>query len=86
MKQAISQRIVLAIIRRENKICQAAIRYLRDKCTVFEKKYQLSSDIFYSLFQSGEMGDEQDFFEWKALIDGISEWKQSEQELERMTA
>jgi hypothetical protein len=53
---------------------------------VFEKKYQLSSDIFYSLFQSGEMGDEQDFFEWKALIEGISEWKQSEQELERMTA
>ena len=86
MKQAISQRIFLAIIRRENKICQAAIRYLRNKCTVFENRYKLSSDIFYSLFQDGKMGDEQDFFEWKALIDGISEWKKSEQELERMTA
>ncbi len=77
MKQVISQKIFLAIIRRENKICQAAIRYLRDKCTVFENRYKLSSDIFYSLFQEGKMGDEQDFFEWKALIDGISEWKKS---------
>ncbi|HAO20375.1 MAG TPA: hypothetical protein DCQ37_07780 [Desulfobacteraceae bacterium] len=80
-----SQRIFLTIIRRENKICEAAIRYLKEKCDVFEKKYLLPSDSFYSLFQKGEMGDEQDFFEWKALIDGISEWEQSRQALERLT-
>ncbi len=80
-----SQRIFLSIIRRENRICEAAIQHLKKKCDVFEKKYHLSSDNFYTLFQEGKMGDEQDFFEWKALIEGISEWEQSRQAIERLT-
>ena len=32
-----------------------------------EAQYQISSPEFYRLFQSGEMGDEADFFEWSAF-------------------
>ncbi|WP_207681901.1 hypothetical protein [Desulfonema magnum] len=72
------------IVGRENKICELAIRQLGDKCAVFEKRYDLSSDEFYDLWQRGKMEDETDFFEWKALIEGINEWKQTREELKKL--
>lgn len=63
------------LIERENKICELATEQLIDKCRLFEDKYKLSSDVFYNRFQDGKMGDNQDFFEWKALIEGIQEWQ-----------
>ncbi len=36
-------------IGRENKICELAICKLKNKCAVFEKRYNLSSDDFYDL-------------------------------------
>jgi hypothetical protein len=35
----------------------------------FESKYQLDSDEFYRRFESGELGDDMDFFEWVSLIE-----------------
>lgn len=74
------------IIGRENQICELAIGQLTEKCAVFEKKYHLSSDRFYDLWQQGKMADEVDFFEWKALIDGIREWEQTQEELKKLAA
>ena len=71
-------------IEREEKICDLAIQELEERCRVFEEKYKLSSDDFYNLFQAGKMGDEQDFFEWKALIEGIKEWQQTREGLKEL--
>ena len=30
------------------------------------------------------MGDEEDFFEWKALIEGIREWRQTKEHLKEL--
>lgn len=32
----------------------------------FEKKYGMKTDEFYEKFMTGELGDDMDFFEWKA--------------------
>ncbi len=32
----------------------------------FERKYGLNTDEFYSKFTEGTLGDDMDFFEWKA--------------------
>ena len=53
-------------------------------CEIFEEKYKLSSSGFYKFFEEGKMGDEQDFFEWKALIEGINEWQQTRKELKEL--
>lgn len=66
---------------RENRICDLAISHLKDKSGIFEKKYELSSDDFYRLFNEGKAGDDEDMFEWKALIEGISEWQQTKEYL-----
>lgn len=68
-------------IDRENKICEMAVRRLREKCEVFEAKHRMSSDDFLNRFQQGNIGDEEDFFEWKALMEGIREWQKTREEL-----
>jgi len=77
---------LLPIIGRESKICELAIRQLEDKLRVFEGKYSLPSDEFYKRFQEGDIGDDQDFFEWKALLEGIQEWQETKEELMRLAS
>lgn len=72
---------LVSTIEREEKICDLARQELKDRCRIFENKYTLSSDDFYKLFQEGKMGDEEDFFEWKALIEGIKEWARTKEDL-----
>ncbi len=35
-------------------------------CQKFERKYAMTSDEFLLKFESGELGDSQDFFDWFA--------------------
>lgn len=72
---------LVSTIEREEKICDLAQKELKNRCRIFENKYTLSSDDFYKLFQEGKMGDEEDFFEWKALIEGIKEWARTKEDL-----
>jgi hypothetical protein len=78
------KRHLITLIQRENKICDLAIQELTSRCKFFEEKYKLSSDDFYGLFQEGKMGDEQDLFEWKVLIDGVREWQQTKEGLKEL--
>ncbi len=75
---------LVSSIEREEKICDLADSELKNKCSFFEEKYNLSSDDFYNLFKEGKMGDEEDFFEWKALIEGIKEWRQTKERLKEL--
>ncbi|MGR3175942.1 MAG: hypothetical protein ACUZ8N_15300 [Candidatus Scalindua sp.] len=75
---------LVSSIEREEKICDLADHELKNKCKFFEEKYNLSSDNFHNLFQKGEIGDEEDFFEWKALIEGIKEWRKTKECLKEL--
>lgn len=35
----------------------------------FEQKYQMSCDIFYQLFQAGQLEDSMEFFEWNTYYE-----------------
>ena len=35
----------------------------------FEKKYQMSSELFYGQFSHGKLGDETDFIIWSGLVE-----------------
>ncbi len=43
-------------------------------CKDFEAKYQMSSDNFISEFESGQLDDRNDFFDWYAAKKGLDEW------------
>ncbi len=43
-------------------------------CQNFETKYGISSDIFMKKFDSGELDDRDDFFDWYAAKKGLDIW------------
>ncbi|MFQ6121431.1 MAG: hypothetical protein ACE5KE_16275 [Methanosarcinales archaeon] len=45
------------------------LQELTQELQKFEKKYNMNSREFIKKFESGELGDEEDFFEWFALYD-----------------
>ena len=42
-----------------------------ETCQQFERKYGMTSDEFLLKFESGELGDSQDFFDWFAAKRGL---------------
>ena len=47
----------------------------------YEKQYGMSSDKFYEQFESGELGDSQDFIVWSGIYEMQMDCKQKLQKL-----
>jgi hypothetical protein len=47
----------------------------------FETSYKMSSEQFYRKFEAGELGDEEDFFEWSSLFENVLLYKKRIEEL-----
>jgi hypothetical protein len=50
-------------LKREYLLYSNATAYYTKALREFEKKYQLATEIFVKRFESGEMGDEGDYFD-----------------------
>ena len=55
-------------IERELKIMKAKREGFEEEIQNFESKHRLSSKEFYEKFESGELGDDEDYFAWWAAI------------------
>ena len=75
---------LLKSLERESEICRIAIADLQERVQEFEKRYGMSSEDFYRRFTAGELGDDLDYFEWKALIEGLKGWEKTKQELKEL--
>ena len=69
--------MVTKAITRECQLSNVMVRKYQAKLDHFEDKYNLTSDDFFEKFNNGELGDNEDFFEWFAYINYYREWKQS---------
>lgn len=49
------------------------LQELTSKISIFEKNYNMPSELFLKKFDSGELGDAADFIEWFAYSDMKSE-------------
>lgn len=49
-------------------------------CQLFEQKYKMSSDEFLLKFESGELNDRQDFFDWFAAKRALDLQKANQEE------
>jgi len=47
----------------------------------FEKKYGMETEDFYKKFLTGSLGDDMDFFEWKASRDVVKELQEERKAL-----
>ncbi|MDO9099052.1 MAG: hypothetical protein Q7U60_13150, partial [Candidatus Methanoperedens sp.] len=42
-----------------------------ETCKIFEKKFRMNSGVFMKKFESGELDDRDDFFDWYAAKKGL---------------
>ncbi|NQE45713.1 hypothetical protein C5S31_06815 [ANME-1 cluster archaeon GoMg2] len=63
--------IVKESLLRELALSEAKMNLIREELEGFEKRYEMSSDEFVAKFGHGELGDEQDYFEWWGLVRGL---------------
>lgn len=45
---------------------------LRADLTAFEQRYGMDSDIFYSQYENGKLGDAVDFMEWSSTVEMLN--------------
>ena len=75
--------IVKESLRRELALSEAKVNLIREEIEGFEKRYEMSSEEFLDKFEQGELGDDQEYFEWWGLIRGL---KKIEEQIGRITA
>ncbi|MDQ3249680.1 MAG: hypothetical protein M3Q45_10810 [Chloroflexota bacterium] len=65
-------------------LTQHRVRLTRynQELTQFEQKFKIDSEMFYQRFQTGELGDSIDFFEWAGLYELRQDLMQKAAQLE----
>ncbi len=47
------------------------VHLLKKDLSQFEKKYGISSEKFFNRFEKGELGDDEDYFEWSGYLPNV---------------
>ena len=63
--------IVKQSLEHELVLLQSKQSYLKEEIRRLEEKYDMASKEFIEKFDSGEIGDDQDYFEWWGLLHGL---------------
>ncbi|MCQ1535872.1 hypothetical protein FTO70_09310 [Methanosarcina sp. KYL-1] len=66
--------VIRAALEQNERIAKYKIKKYSGICEDFEKKYGMGSDLFMEKFESGELGDDEDFFDWYAAKRGLDIW------------
>ena len=67
----LSKLIIIQIAKYQNNIKQ-----INSELIEFEKKFNMSTEECHKKFESGELGDNGDFFEWIGLYENVLLYKQ----------
>lgn len=68
--------IIHSAIEREITVGKYLLSNYSEKLKKFEKKYKMKTTAFIGSFEKGQLGDEQDFFEWLAIYKGKKYWEE----------
>ena len=64
-------------LKREYDLHSNAAAFYQKSLQEFEEKYQLNTQTFLKKFESGEMGDEADYFDWYAFAKLLTRWRKT---------
>jgi len=69
------RRVLDNTLRHEVDLANARRTYFERACRAFEQQYQMSSEEFMRLFESGALGDDAEYFDWYAAKRGLDLWE-----------
>lgn len=55
---------------------QQRFAYYENICLEFERQFGMTSDEFMQQFESGKLGDDQEYFDWYAAKRGLDIWRE----------
>lgn len=79
--QNIVRGVVIRTLRSKIEEINQKLNNLFENMRYFEKKYGMKTEEFYKQFVSGKLGDDMDFFEWKASAEIYNELKEEKKVL-----
>ena len=77
--------IILEAVQDHLNFSYARFLKFEDECKEFEEKYKMDSELFLSKFDSGELGDDLQWFDWYASIRGKKLWEKKHQILSEIS-
>lgn len=66
--------VIRGALEQNLRVAKYKIKKYLEICEGFEKKYEMNSELFMDKFDSGELGDNDDFFDWYAAKRGLDIW------------
>lgn len=75
--------VVRQSVSKEKRIVERKIERYRERVNEFEEEFDMDSEEFLEMFESGELGDDQEWFEWKANYQALKRLKERKQKLEK---
>ena len=80
--------VVVEALERERRLLLAKLRVLRRRLKGFEERYGMEPGEFLERFESGELGDEEDYMVWWSLLRALrsveERLKRVEEELQKL--
>ena len=67
--------VVKSCLELRRKGLELSLRQYQDRLTAFEERYRMSSEEFAAKFESGQLGDSAEWFEWEFVRDAHQETK-----------
>ncbi len=75
--------VVKESVSRELGIVERKLERLREKLEGFEDEHGMDSEEFVQKFNSGELGDSKEFFEWKAVYQSVQRLEDRKERLQQ---
>lgn len=84
--KAEAESIIKDALRREFALFESKERAACSELAEMERKYSMPSFEFLEKFESGSLGDDQDYFVWWSLIHGLEALRARKEKIRRMLA
>ena len=68
-------------LKREYNLYTNAMAFYKNILKEFEQKHRLSTHVFLKRFESGQLGDESDYFDWYAFAKLLAKWRKAQSEI-----
>lgn len=66
--------VIRAALDQNERVAKYKIKKYSGICENFENKYSMDSDYFMEKFDSGDLGDDDDLFDWYSAKRGLDTW------------
>lgn len=73
--QGETKKIVVEALKTEQDFAYARLMTFAKECEQFEQAYNMASNVFFEQFESGDLGDDEAWFDWYAAYKGKLLWQ-----------